>query len=296
MKNLQSFLVEDNNVFGPGTDLVVSLAAVLIILFAVYTQLFQEELAKYKELKIEYQNCKLTEQELKTLFKDLQELFKNIYKKYQNCEKTKEELQRIIQNSEIGQIDIKEVKKNQMEIVNKIADEYGRKPKINENDENRYGISTIPPHTTEEIIIQNDVTIQRISFGSHILFNSDKTALNKDGKQVLTVVGNIFKEKLETIKEIQIQGHADSRKSRNFSSNLQLAALRAIEVFKHFQDLGIDPHSYIMSATSFGEYKPVQRNYSDKYNKNKLKEHNDTDEELKQNRRIEVVLIYRRKY
>ncbi|MEK8016137.1 MAG: OmpA family protein [Candidatus Parabeggiatoa sp.] len=111
------------------------------------------------------------------------------------------------------------------------------------------------------------------------------------------LVCKIFKGKLGAIQEIQIQGHADPQQSRNFSSNLELAAHRAIEVFKHFQKLGIDPTRHIMSATSFGEYKPVQRQYSDMaYNNNRLKRDNNTQKKRKKNRRIEVVLIYRRTY
>jgi len=106
-----------------------------------------------------------------------------------------------------------------------------------------------------------------------------------------------FKKKLGAIQEIQIQGHADNQKSKIFSSNLELAAHRAIEVFKHFQELGIDPTRHIMSATSFGEYKSVQRKYSNTYyNSNRLKRDNNTEKKREKNRRIEVVLIYRRTY
>jgi len=78
---------------------------------------------------------------------------------------------------------------------------------------------------------------------------------------------------------------------------LELAAHRAIEVFKHFQALGIDLTRHIMSATSFGEYKPVQRQGSDMYyNSRKLKRDNNASKKREKNRKIEVVLIYRRTY
>ena len=54
-----------------------------------------------------------------------------------------------------------------------------------------------------------------------------------------------------------------------------------------------------MSATSFGEYKPVQRSTDDStYTLEKLMEHNgmehDGDNKLKaRNRRIEILLFYR---
>ncbi len=304
MKNLQSFLVEDNNVFGPGTDLVVSLAAVLIILIAVNANSFHQQLAEQEEiliscqeLKIKYEHCEETLAKQEKIIVNYQELkakYQELKTKYQHCEAAVKQLSKIITENDIGQIDIKEVNKNQMEIVNKIAAKYNRKPlKIAEN---LYGIS-IRRRRTHDIVIQNDVTIQRISFGSHILFDVDKTELKENGKKVLTIVGNIFKGKLGAIQEIQIQGHADPQKSSNFSSNLELAAHRAIEVFKHFQELGIDPTRHIMSATSFGEYKPVQRRYSDMaYNNNRLKRDNNTQKKREKNRRIEVVLIYRRTY
>ena len=297
MKNLQSFLVEDNNIFGPGTDLVVSLAAVLIILIAVNANSFHQQLAEQEkiiiscqELKIKYKHCEETLAEQQKIIVNAQEL----KAKYQHCEKVVDKLSKIIAENDIGQVDIQEVKKNQMEIVNQIAAKYNRKPL--EMAENLYGIS-IRQRKTPDIVIQNDVTIQRISFGSHILFDVDKTELKENGKQVLTTVGNVFKEKLAAIKEIQIQGHADPQTSKKFSSNLELAAHRAIEVFKHFQqELGIDPTRHIMSATSFGEYKPVQRDYSDRtYNQDRLEKDNYTGPKRERNRRIEVVLIYRRK-
>ncbi|MEK8017798.1 MAG: OmpA family protein [Candidatus Parabeggiatoa sp.] len=246
MKNLQSFLVEDNNVFGPGTDLVVSLAAVLIILIAVNANSFHQQLAEQEkiliscqELKIKYGHCEETLAEQEKRIVNYQEL----KTKYQHCEIVVDKFSKIIAENDIGQVDIQEVKKNQMEIVNRIAAKYNRKPL--EIAENIYGIS-IRWRKNPDIVIQNDVTIQRISFGSHILFDVDKTKLKENGKKVLTIVGNIFKGKLGAIQEIQIQGHADPQQSRNFSSNLELAAHRAIEVFKHFQELGIDPTRHIM--------------------------------------------------
>ncbi len=313
MKNLHSFITEDNDVFGPGTDLVVSLAAVLIILIAANTNSFSQKLEEQnqiivssQELKIKNKECEEDKREfentLQKIEDDKQELENTLQKieankqelenTLQKCEADKQELDDIIKDNEIGQVDIKDVEKNQMEIVNRIAANYNRKPyKI---DENRYGIS-INIYKKNDIFIQNDVTIQRISFGSHILFDVDNVHLKENGKQVMTTVGNIFKQKLGVIKEIQIQGHADPRASRKFSSNLELAAHRAIEVFKHLQDLGIDPTKHIMSATSFGEYKPVQRQYSDmKYNSYQLRQDNNTSTKRERNRRIEIVLIYRR--
>ena len=49
-----------------------------------------------------------------------------------------------------------------------------------------------------------------------------------------------------------------------------------------------------MSATSFGEYKPIQRSNQDsRYTPEKLKEHNKTKELKAQNRRMDILLFYR---
>jgi flagellar motor protein MotB len=110
-------------------------------------------------------------------------------------------------------------------------------------------------------------------------------------------VGNVLKKQLLQIKEIQIQGHTDPSPSMKFDSNLYLGALRAIEVFRFLQNnVGIDPTQNLMSATSFGEYKPLQRsdNYAE-YNEAQLVQDNSTQELRDKNRRIELRLFYRYK-
>lgn len=246
MKRLQDFIINDHGIFGPGTDLVVSLVAVLLITLAISTSSYQQKLLN------------------------------------------------LIREKKEGQLDIQRIQNNQMQIVNGIAVKYNTTP--NKIDENKYGIS-INSSSQNDIVIENDVTLQRISFGSHILFDPDVAELKHNGELVLEKVGNVFKQKLGVIKETQIQGHADPQRTSKFSSNLELAAHRAIAVFEFFRDeLNINPARHIMSATSFGEYKPVQRTYSDlNYNRFRLKQDNDTEEERKLNRRIEIVLIYRQK-
>lgn len=251
MKRLQDFILNDHEIFGPGTDLVISLVAVLVIMLAINTSSYQQELGNLKREKEER-------------------------------EKQEQE----------GQLNIRRVKESQMEIIQKIAQQYNTP--VQEMDGNCYGIS-VDNSNNNDIVIENDVTLQRIRFGSHILFDIDDANLKYDGKKILIIVGNIFKLKLKAIKEIQIQGHADIRKTSKYSSNLELAAHRAIAVFEFLkQEVYIDPVQHIMSATTFGEYKPVQRTYSAiNYNDLELKQDNATDEERLLNRRIEIVLIYR---
>ena len=146
-----------------------------------------------------------------------------------------------------------------------------------------------------EISIQNEPTLQRFSFKDRILFEPDEYQLNEDGQKTLLIVGNQIVSKLDNIREIQIQGHADPDASSVLPSNLHLAARRAIAVFNFLQEeVSIDPATHLMSATSFGEFKPVQRSIQDRsYSQKKLVAHNSTDELKAQNRRIEILLFYR---
>lgn len=75
--------------------------------------------------------------------------------------------------------------------------------------------------------------------------------------------------------------------------NLELASNRAMAVFKFLQwGLQIDPAMHMMSATSFGEYKPVTRNENKKFTPEELATANQTEELRAKNRRIELLIIY----
>ena len=193
-----------------------------------------------------------------------------------------------------GTVDLKEVEQKQQEMIDAIAAEYGVEPKEEQN-----GYFVIPIQLEDggstEILVQNEPTLQRFSFRDRILFAPDQYVLKEDGETTLRIVGTLIKTNLDDIREIQIQGHADTDKSLRLPSNLHLAARRAIEVFNFLQEqVSIDPATHLMSATSFGEFKPVQRSIEDAtYNPEKIKAHNSTDELKARNRRIEILLFYR---
>ncbi len=194
-----------------------------------------------------------------------------------------------------GTEDIQKIKTNQQFMIDSIAKKYGVVPSI--IGENTYGISTTN-NSNYDVQIQNELNFQRITFSDKLLFLPDQTEINSNGQAVLDAVGEILKNQLSAIKEIQIQGHADTLKSNKFKSNTQLAASRAIAVLEYLQDknkVGIDPSTHLMSATSFGEFKPVQRNSETvEYDWDKITQDN-ADEILRsRNRRIELVLIYQR--
>jgi flagellar motor protein MotB len=154
---------------------------------------------------------------------------------------------------------------------------------------------------TFQIEIRSDLDTQKLTFSDQLLFAPDDYRLNENGMDVLKVVGAAIGARSETIKEVQIQGHADIRRSGRFptaTGNTELAAMRALEVFKFVQTPGgggIDPAKTLTSITSFGEFLPVQRDRDNRnYDSRDLLKDNENIELMDKNRRIEIVLIYRR--
>ncbi len=190
-----------------------------------------------------------------------------------------------------GTVNLQQVQDNQMSMINQIAKTY--KVEAKKIDDRTFGISS-DGTDRYDIRIENDLNQQRIAFSDKVLFLPDKTDINKKGQEILTIVGQKLQTQLGSIKEIQIQGHADTNPT-SYVLNTRLAAERAISVFEFFRtSVGIDPSQHLMSATSFGEYRPVGRTEGDtSFNWEKVLSENVTDSQRSQNRRIELVLIYR---
>lgn len=195
----------------------------------------------------------------------------------------------------MGTVNLKEVEANQMSMINSIASDYRVQPRKLAG--NAYGIY-FGAAADPDIEIHNDLNSQRITFSDKLLFEPDHTELKPAGQQVLMVVGKKLRAQLAFIREIQIQGHADTRPSQRYGSNVVLAANRAIAVFDFLQNpekVGINPAEHLMSVTSFGEYNSVQRTLGDAgYDIDKLRADNEDEDRRRRNRRIELVLIYRR--
>lgn len=192
----------------------------------------------------------------------------------------------------VGTVNLEQVEKHQMKVIDSIAVAYGITPTKTGNN-NVYEIS-ITQNGSRDIQIRNEPTLQKITFSDKIIFVPNDYTINEKGRAVLKVVGEALKTQLPNIREIQIQGHADTDRTNRFPSNTHLAALRAIEVFRYFQEVtGIDPTKQLMSATSFGEFAPVQRAFEPDYSPEKLNRDNSTVELKANNRRIELLLFYR---
>ena len=193
----------------------------------------------------------------------------------------------------IGTVNLREVETNQLSLVAAIASDY--KVEARELSDTTYGIY-FQDHRDPDIEIHNDLNLQRITFSDKVLFEPDHIEIKPEGQEVLSAVGKRLRDQLQLIREIQIQGHADTIPSKRYASNVELAANRAIAVFEFLKDkVGIQPAEHLMSVTSFGEYQSVQRSGQDQpYTTDRLLADNINDDLRRHNRRIELVLIYRR--
>lgn len=193
--------------------------------------------------------------------------------------------------SAAGSVVPPEVRRNQEELARVIA--------MNLTDTTAKRVSTdifaisLDSTFRNDIVIVNEPTLQKITFSNRILFGKDVYTMNESGRRILSVVGKALLTHLGVIREIQIQGHADTDSTR-YASNVHLAAFRAIDVFKFLKDsVGIDPTEKLMSASSYGEFKPSRRSEKDfTYNRKRLMADNSTEDLKMLNRRIELLVFY----
>jgi flagellar motor protein MotB len=143
---------------------------------------------------------------------------------------------------------------------------------------------------------KNDPFLQHITFAESVLFDTNSADLNEEGEKVLRLVGEGINREANEIEEIQIHGHADLRQVRgHFEDNLALASARANAVFRFLEsEVGTDPVAHLMSATSFGEFDPVGREPGEQYTKSDLQADNADESKMRRNRRIEMLLFYKR--
>ena len=133
-------------------------------------------------------------------------------------------------------------------------------------------------------IAKGEVTISELkgkltlNMVDSILFDSGRSEVKTDGLAVLQKVVSILKD--VTDKAIRIEGHTDNVQiggalARQYPTNWELSAARAINVTRYLQKQGVDSAS--LAAVARGETRPIAGN--------------DTPEGRAKNRRIEIVLV-----
>ncbi len=153
------------------------------------------------------------------------------------------------------------------------------------------------PGLADETVVQfqqdkGDPFLFRIRFQDRLLFDEDDEKLRPSGREVLGSLAQIMRKQLDSISEIQINGHADVRTSRKFRQNLRLASERAQSVFWFLKESGVNPSEHVMSATSYGEFYPVGRHSEESWTQQRTEQENSSDWLRQRNRRVELVLRY----
>lgn len=123
------------------------------------------------------------------------------------------------------------------------------------------------------VLIRRGQMIVEVS--SDRLFDPGKSAVNDDGKGILSDVAKILKT-LDG-RKFQVAGHTDNVKleKAKVANNWELSTARAVEVTKALVERGMDPTT--LSAGGFAEFAPAASN--------------DTPEGRKKNRRVEIILL-----
>lgn len=124
-----------------------------------------------------------------------------------------------------------------------------------------------------------DITVRRgqivLALGTDILFDTGKTDIKPEGTSALSEVAEVLKG--VTGRRFQVSGHTDTVpiKTKEFASNWELSAARALAVIKLLVEKGVRPDA--LSAAGYAEFDPAHANTSDKGRA--------------KNRRIEIVMV-----
>jgi chemotaxis protein MotB len=153
--------------------------------------------------------------------------------------------------------------------------------KISELERTRREIES----SLKEQIAQKDVKLEeiegklKVTFVDRILFDSGSVMIKPKGREVLLKLTDSFRD--NEGQNIVVEGHTDdvqigSALLDKFPTNWELSAARATAVVRFLQEKGnIAPQR--LTASGFSFYQPVASN--------------ETPEERKQNRRIEIILV-----
>jgi chemotaxis protein MotB len=116
-----------------------------------------------------------------------------------------------------------------------------------------------------------------VSLGDTLLFESGSADMKREALPLLTTVGALIKK---SQRPVLVEGHTDNipLRSPRYSSNLELSAARAANVFGVLLEEGsIAPDRATVSG--YGQYRPIASNA--------------TPEERARNRRVDIVFVSR---
>jgi outer membrane protein OmpA-like peptidoglycan-associated protein len=144
------------------------------------------------------------------------------------------------------------------------------------------------------IFVTGYAVYDTFSFGAEVVFPPDESTLSNNGRLLLRPVREFLAKSQDRLMEVQIAGHADW--DGESANNLALGADRAREVYRFLtatQSGGLDPARVLVSATTYGEYRPISRDPRSTFTVEALEAANRTRQDKQRNRRIEISVYYR---
>jgi chemotaxis protein MotB len=144
---------------------------------------------------------------------------------------------------------------------------------------NQAVMQALPEEMHKDVTVVEDGQLMRYRFADRVLFDSGEAVLKDTGKDILSIMGGVFRFKAGTYARIQVEGHTDDRPihTTQFDSNWELSSARATSVVRFLEDGSkLNPKS--LSATGYAQYRPLALG--------------DNDHDRQSNRRIEVVVVY----
>lgn len=114
-----------------------------------------------------------------------------------------------------------------------------------------------------------------IKLKANILFDPGKVKVREEGVAALQDVASVLAQ--FSNRHFQVAGHTDNDpvKRSGFTDNWELSAMRAVAVVRVLQESGVPPK--MLSAAGYSEFQPVKNN--------------DSEENKKFNRRIEISIM-----
>ena len=128
------------------------------------------------------------------------------------------------------------------------------------------------------LAVKPGLNLLQITFSDHILFGKKGYQIRPEGRLMLGRCATLFRDSRE-YKQIQIEGHTDADPVSGGSypsNNWELSTARAISVLRYLTEAGLPPR--LFTANGYAQYKPVASN--------------DTEEDKKKNRRIEILVLF----
>lgn len=131
----------------------------------------------------------------------------------------------------------------------------------------------------DDLLISMDSKGLVMRFQDNVLFDSGRADIKEEAKEILTEIVEFLEQPDFQKKHIMVEGHTDSdplRRNARYETNWELSTARSSNVVRFFiEEMNLDPKRF--SASGYSKYHPIAEN--------------DTPENKRKNRRVDIVIL-----